>query len=424
MECIHKDLGSYQYHFIPTKEFKTITLRVVFHTPIVKEDITKRLVLSDILFQSSNKYRSKRELTIQAEELYAADISIHLQRVGNYLFTNFNLQVLEDQYTEEGNLEKSFAFLQEILFSPDVKKSSFSKEKLDIVKNKVRVNIDSMKEDAKGYSLLRLMENYDKESPISYRMIGYLEDLEKIDGENLYETYQKMIQHDYVDIFVIGDFDSQEMLEKVKKYFHFPTVKKRKKPYALSNKKIRKRKLYAKETISNSQSKLGIVCPLSKMSDYEKNYSMVLANLILGGGTDSKLFQNVREKNSLCYTIYSNYQKLDQALIISAGIDRVNYKKTVELIQKNIGMMKKGKITNQEIQMAKEFYLSSLESVYESQNSMIHECMAESILGLDPIDQRREIMRNVKKGDIVKASKKIHMDTIFLLEGIGHEEEV
>ena len=107
MDYIKKDLGSYNLHMINTEKFKTITVKVVFHTPIIKQEITKRNVLADVLLQSSKKYNSKRDLIIAAEELYSVDIANNNQRLGNYILTSFNFQVLMDKYTEEGNLEKS-----------------------------------------------------------------------------------------------------------------------------------------------------------------------------------------------------------------------------------------------------------------------------------------------------------------------------
>ena len=321
MKYISKDLGSFGLHMINSDKFKTITVKVLFHTPIIKEEITKRNVLADILLQSSKKYDSKRNLTIEAEELYAAELSANNQRLGNYIGTSFTLQVLQDIYTEENNVEKSIEFLSDIIFDPDVENQAFKTDKLDIVKYNVVVGITSLKEDATSYALTRMAEAYDKDSPISYRMSGYIEDLEKINEKNLYEAYRKMIESDYVDIYVVGNFEPKEMMRMIKKYFRFKKIKKRKASYSLEIKKTRKRRLFAKETIENSQSKLAMVCPLPKLTDFEKNYSMVLANIILGGGTDSKLFKEVREKNSLCYSIYSFMNKLDSVLIITAGID-------------------------------------------------------------------------------------------------------
>ena len=74
MEYINKDLGSFNLHMIKTKKFKTISVRVVFHTPIIKEEITMRNLVTDILIQSSKEYPTRRDLTMKAEDLYAAEI--------------------------------------------------------------------------------------------------------------------------------------------------------------------------------------------------------------------------------------------------------------------------------------------------------------------------------------------------------------
>lgn len=417
MQVINKDLGSYNLHFIKTDLFKTITMKVIFHTPIIKEDITKRNILSDILLQSTKEYKTRRDLTIKSEDLYAADIYTANQRAGNYIMTSFILQTLNDKYTEENNFEESIKFLHEIIFNPDVEEERFKEDKLELVKSNATLALNSIKEDAANYSLIRMSEAYDKTSPISYRMTGYLEDLDKITEENLYEYYERMLDNDYVDIFILGDINEKELLPIIKKYFKFKKVKKRKASYYLPNKKPRKRRLFAKETTKNSQSKLAIACPIAKMTDYEKNYSLLLANIILGGTGDSKLFKEVREENSLCYTIRSNYNRLDNLMVINAGIDNVNFDKAVELITKNVQDMKKGKFTDSDINVAKEFYKTSAESLMESPSRIINEVLTEEILGVEPLSERVRKIEKVTKRDIIRACKKINMDTVFLLEG-------
>ena len=417
MQVINKDLGSYNLHFIKTDIFKTITMKVIFHTPIIKEDITKRNILSDILLQSTKEYKTRRDLTIKSEDLYAADIYTSNQRVGNYIMTSFILQTLNDKYTEENNFEESIKFLHEIIFNPDVEEERFKEDKLELVKSNATLALNSIKEDATNYSLIRMSEAYDKTSPISYRMTGYLEDLDKITEENLYEYYERMLDNDYVDIFILGDINEKELIPIIKKYLKYKKVKKRKASYYLPNKKPRKRRLFAKETTKNSQSKLAIACPITKMTDYEKNYSLLLANIILGGTGDSKLFKEVREENSLCYTIRSNYNRLDNLMVINAGIDNVNFDKAVELITKNIQDMKKGKFTDSDINVAKEFYKTSAESLMESPSRIINEVLTEEILGVEPLSERVRKIEKVTKKDIMRACKKINMDTVFLLEG-------
>ena len=380
-----------------------------------------RNILSDLLLQSTSKYSSKRNMIIEAEELYAADVYNNTQRIGNYIMTSFMLQVLNDRYTESGNLEKAIAFMGEILFHPDIKNKCFKDDKLSIVKKNCEVALSSLKEDPVDYSMIRLKEAYDKENPISYRMLGYKDDLEKIDVSNLYQYYLNMIENDFVDIYVVGDFKADELLMMIKKNFKFRKIKKKHVSFDIKNKPCRKRRLIAKEKNHSSQSKLAIACPIEKLKDHEKNYALVLGNIIFGGGVDSKLFKDVREKNSLCYSIYSIYSKLDNMMLISAGIDRDAFEKTVSLITNILEKLKKGKFSENDVKVAKEFYQSSITSIEESPMNLIREYLTEEMIGLDPYQERVKIMNKVKRSEIIKAFKKIKMDTIFLLEG-DHDE--
>ena len=423
MEYIKKDLGSYKLHLIKTDKFKSITVKVSFHRVIKKNEITIRNILSDMFMQSSKKYNSKRELTIKAQDLYAAGLRTTNSRLGNYINTDFYLTVLNDKYTEDGNFASSLEFLGEIIFNPDVEDGKFNEEKLDIVKSTCRSALNSIKEDASNYSLIRMAEAFGEGEPISYRMMGYLEDLDNITGTSLYEFYLDMIKNDFVDIFVIGDIDIKEATDLIKKYFKFDILKKLKMPFMVDEKKPRRSKLVFNEEIDNTQSKLAIGCRINGLSEYERNYPLTLFNVIFGGCSDSKLFKEVREENSLCYTIYSITNKLDNVLLIRAGIDKENYKKTVSLIEKNLKDMCNGKFDETDILMAKEYYNTALEDIEDSQSKIINNYLMMELINTDDIDVKREKMSKVTKSEIVKVAKKVTIDTIFCLEGVRNEED-
>lgn len=424
MEYIKKDLGSYKLHLIKTDKFKSITVKVSFHRVIKKNEITIRNILSDMFMQSSKKYNSKRELTIKAQDLYAAGLRTTNSRLGNYINTDFYLTVLNDKYTEDDNFASSLEFLSEIIFNPDVEDGKFNEEKLDIVKSTCRSALNSIKEDASNYSLIRMAEAFGEGEPISYRMMGYLEDLDNITGTSLYEFYLDMIKNDFVDIFVIGDVDIKEATDLIKMYFKFDILKKLKMPFMVDEKKPRRSKLVFNEKIDNTQSKLAIGCRINGLSEYERNYPLTLFNVIFGGCSDSKLFKEVREENSLCYTIYSITNKLDNVLLIRAGIDKENYKKTVSLIEKNLKDMCNGKFDETDILMAKEYYNTALEEIEDSQSKIINNYLMMELINTDDIDVKREKMSKVTKSEIVKVAKKVTIDTIFCLEGVRNEEDL
>ena len=422
MEYVKKDLGSYNLHLIKTNKFKTITVRIAFRSPVVKEEITVRNILCDMFLQSSSKYPSKRELTIAAQDLYAADIQTYNSRLGNYNNLDIYLSVLHDRYTEEGNFRKALDFLKEIVFYPDVLNQQFSLEKLEIVKATAKSHLSSLKEDGASYSLLRLFEVMDKKRVSSYRMVGYLEDLEKITPSSLYQYYQKMIRSDLVDIFVIGDIDIKKMTQMIREVIPIKTVKRQRVPYLLEDVRPRSKRLFEKEVVSTSQSKLAIGCRAHGLNDYERNYALTLFNIILGGSGDSKLFKEVREKYSLCYVINSVPNKLDHLILIRAGIDKENYTKTVELIDNILLDMKKGKINDEEIRVAKEYFCTALDELEDSPNQILDNYYMMELIGTDTIDEKRRKIMKVTKEDIVKVAKKVKIDTVFFLEGDSNEK--
>lgn len=418
MQYIKRDLGSYKLHMIKTDKFKSIMIKVSFRRPIKKQEITMRNILCNMLTQSSNNYKTKRQMAIKAQDLYAASISSNNSRIGNYINTDIVLATLSDKYTEEGNFKKSLEFLRDIIYNPDVTNNKFNEKSLDIVKTNANIALEGLREDSNLYSIMRLMENMDSDSPISYRITGYLEDLDKVNSSNLYTYYKKMIDKDLMDIFVVGNIDFDEIEELIKENFKIKTFKKCRVKYLLDEKKTRIRKKTVIETDENSQSKLAIGCRVSGLSEYERNYPLTLYSIILGSGTDSKLFKVAREEHSLCYYINAVPNKLDNVILIRAGIDSENIKKTSEVVEQQMKMMQKGKFSEEDINIAKEYFNTALDNIVESESSIISTYYMMELLGLDDIELRRKKMNEVSAEEIVKVAKKIKLDTIYCLEGI------
>ena len=244
MEYIKRELGSYKLHMIKTDKFKTIKVKVSFRRPILKEEVTMRNILSQILVQTTNKYKTKRDLAIKAQDLYAASISSSNSRIGNYINTDIILSVLNDKYTEEGNFSTAIDFLYDIIYDPNVDDNSFDKNQLEIIKTSAKTELESEKEDSNYYSILRLHEIMDANNPSSIKMSGYIEDLDSIDGEKLYEYYKEVLKKDLMDIFVIGNIDTKEIEKLIKSKFNIKTFKKSRKPYYVKETKPRLRRRF------------------------------------------------------------------------------------------------------------------------------------------------------------------------------------
>jgi len=417
MNYTRHELGAYNLHLINTDKFKTVKVEISFKKPIQKEDSTYRNLLCELMTLTTKKYKTKRQLAIKKQELYSSFIGATNHRYGNYINTIFSLNVLNDKYTEEGNFNNALMFFKDIIFDVDVEGNGFNEKNFEREKNNYKLDLDGIKEDSDSYSMIRMYEVMEKDGPSSYRLMGYPEILEDITKEDLYHHYKDMLKTSLVDVFVIGDFDNEEMLEKIRSFMSLNVFKKKRVNYVLEEKELRKRRLFGAEQADNLQSKLAYGFRFQKLSTYERNYPLTLLNIIFGGGVESKLFREVREKHSLCYYINSVCNKFDNIIMVRAGIDKANLKQTVDLVDKELTKLKKGKISDEDIAKAKEFYLTVLDAIEENPSQILSDYLMMEILETDSIVEKRKKIMEVSKNDIVKVAKKIKGDTVFCLEG-------
>jgi len=422
MQYKKTELGSYNLHMIKTSRFKTINVQIIFSDQIKKDEITKRNFLSDIITYSSKLYPTKKDISIKSQDLYAANVYATSYRLGNYYNTDFNLSFLNERYSEPGLTEKSLEFLSEIIFNPNVMDNKFDSSSFNVIKNNMRLQIESIKEDTRKYSMIKMLENMDPKAPYSYHGFGYIEDLEKITEENLYEYYKSFIKKSSVEIFVIGDIDFDNIEKIIRDKFKFNIYRKKKESPIIIHDKVRSKVKTIIDEDEINQSKLTIGCKMMGLTDFEKNYVLTLYNIILGGGSESLLFQNVREKNSLCYYVSSSSNKVDNLIIISSGIAKENFKKTLKLIKQEMKNIEKGNFADEIIERAKIRYVSIIDEIYDYPNQIISSYYAKEILGTDVPEIRKKKIMEVTKEDIIAISKKIKMDTIYLLGGKDIDE--
>ena len=86
--------------------------------------------------------------------------------------------------------------------------------------------------------------------------------------------------------------------------------------------------------------------------------------------------------------------------------------------------MTKGDFTEEQIDIAKESYISLLNEIEDNPDAIVETYLAKDLLNLGDIEERKEEIKKVTKDDIIRVSKKVKIDTVFLLEGVvlSHED--
>lgn len=426
----YKKISTYSYnlHIIKTNKFKTVTVQVGFKRKLKKEEITYRNMIVNMLCESTSLYPSKRLMTIQTENLYDLYYKGMNYISGRYNIMNFSVTFLNEEYTEEGLLDQSIKFLADIIFKPNIEKNknkiSFNNKNFEQSYNLLKDNIISQKENPDVYSKIRMLEHMEPDSYLSYRSVGYIEDLENINSKKLYEYYESILNSDIMDIFIIGDVNEKHIKKIIEDYFsRIKTFKKPSESHFVVPKKAKLIPKTFRENQKINQSKLVLGYKIDKMDDFQLRYVLNVYSYILGGGPDSKLFKTVREQNSLCYYISSVGQPLNSIMTIKAGINKSDFKKALSLIKKEVLNMKKGKFSDEDIIKAKITYVNSLKELEDNPDSLISLYAGIEYLNSDSLSERFKKINKVTKDDVIKLASKIHLDTIYLLEGEDNEEK-
>lgn len=403
-------------HKIKTNKYKTNLMSVFLTSKLSRDDITKKALILTVLRRGTNNLKTQEEISKKLEELYGASFDCGIDKLGDKHVLKFYVESLNEQYLyqKEDILNQSLNILFDIVFNPLLENGVFKQEYIDEEKQNLRIIIEGQKDNKAAYATQRCIEEMYKEKPYGLYKYGYVEDLEKIDSKNLYEAYLDLIKTCKIDIFVSGDFDEKTLEEKVKSNQQISKLEPRKVEYLdeESESSNTQEENVVRENMQISQGKLNI--GLDVLSDNKSAVSVY--NAILGGGANSKLFQNVREKASLAYSAGSIYIKPKSKIIIKTGIEHKNYDKALQIIKEQIDDMKNGKFSDEDIQHAKELIIASFKSMQDEQDSEIsfyfgREIQKES----KDIDKQIKEVSEVTKQNIVDVANKIKINTIFFL---------
>ena len=406
-------------HEIQTDKFKTNLIAVFLTMPITRENVTKNALISAVLRRGSKNMPTLAQISKDMEEMYGASFDCGIDKTGDSQVLKFYIETINDKYIPQKNeniLKKSIEKLLEIIFNPLIENNAFKKEYIEQEKENIKRIIKGKTDNKARYAFDRCLEEMYKNKPYGLYKYGYIEDLEKITAESLYEYYKKMISKCKIDIFVSGNID--EVTEMIKNNENIQKLSDRESQYIL-NKIERKEKVEEKEIIEEmdvTQGKIVIGLDLH-LENENQMYDTVVYNAILGGSANSKMFQEVREKASLAYTAGSNYIRYKSNIFIKCGIEIKNYQKAMEIIQKQLEDMKNGIFTDEDIENAKKGIISVIKGIDDEQDTQITYLFGHEITNINTTeDEYIEKINNVTKEDIIKVAQSIAINTVYFLK--------
>ena len=133
----------------------------------------------------------------------------------------------------------------------------------------------------------------------------------------------------------------------------------------------------------------------------ERVYSLLAFNNVFGSGMSCRLFQNIREKEGLVYSISAGHSSYvgAGAFDIAAGMSPENLERVAELTVKEIERIKLEKLTRDEVQRAKEQLKGSYILSYESTGARMQGA-GRSLLLNKPLYTQEEVLEKIDRVDV------------------------
>lgn len=408
-------------HCIETPIFKTNLVSVFITSKLNRDNITKDALIPAVLRRGTKKLKTQEEISKLLENMYGASFDCGIEKSGDNHVLKFYLESLNDSYIKksENLMKNSISTLLEIVFNPYLEDGKFKNDYVESEKNNLKQIIEAKIDNKDAYAYTRAVEEMFKDMPYSLYKYGYIEDLESINSENLYKHYENLLKRSKIDIFISGNVQNDEIINIIKENENILNLQDRTPDFYVNNetseKNVKKDEEYFEEKMNIAQGKLVIGLNILT-NEKESRFPALLYNTILGDSANSKLFQNVREKAHLAYTARSGYVRTKQCIFIRAGIEIENYEKALEIIKEQIDDMKNGKFNNEDIENAKKYLISSIDSIEEEQDTEITYYFGQELSNefYTPEEYKQKI-KSISKEDIEEIANKIQINTIFFL---------
>ncbi len=347
--------------------------------------------------------------------LYGASLGSGVQKIGEYQALGLSAGGIASRYAFGG--EDMFAelsgLLLGVLFDPLrdenglFPEDGFTQEKRQQLEQK-----DAEFSDKMIYAHQRCHELLFEGRPAGLDRLGSREDIEALTREDLRGAWEELLAGVRFEIFTLGD--CQPDVDALRERFSKIGMAHKLQPVSYEKSELKR----VTECQPVAQSKLTMA--FRAQVPAEERLLFQLTSAVLGEPTSSNLFQNVREKQSLCYYCDSAFSWVNNAMFIESGVETDNLDRAEEAILAQITAMQKGEVSEDELKYAKLYMCNHLRAVEDSLHRVESWYMSRAFDQPDMSpEQAAGILTEYTVDDVVQAANRLQPAVVYKLKGGG-----
>ena len=411
-----------------SEKFKTACLSLTLLTQLQRETAAMNALIPYVLRRGTARYPDMEALSARMDELYGAAVEPVVRRIGEIQGLGFYASIPESAYLPGGQnvLRDTAALLSELLLSPATRGGLLLPQYVDSEKEKMLDAIRSRVNDKRGYALFRCVEEMCCCEDFAVGRLGSETECEAINYKKLTRQYHTLLQCSPVEIFYCGQARNREVADVLRDALI--TLPRGEIDYEIGTdlrmNALEDKVRFVEEKLDVNQGNLVIGWRLGECMEDPDVAAIYVFIAIFGGGSSSKLFQNVREKQQLCYYAGSLVDTHKGLLLVSAGIAFDKLDAARDEIFAQLDAIRQGEITDEELQAARAGIASDLRALTDSQGELEGFWLSQALDGLDygPMELA-ELVEEVTREDVTAVAKSLDCDLIYFLRCEDGEED-
>ncbi len=399
--------------------FKQGCLSVQLVQPMAQQTAAVNALIPAVLLRGTRRDPDLRAITQHLDDLYGASVSTLVRRIGDYQTAGLYCSFMEDRFALPGDqiLAPMVELLRQLLLEPLTEEGGFCRDYVESEKKNLISAIESERNDKRAYAAAQLLRSMCSKDSFGIPRLGEKEQVEKIDHRSAYDHYQTLLSQSPIALFYVGSAAPCQVAALFMPVF--AEIQRNFLPLPAQTPFQDGGGRHQTEQMEVAQGKLcmGFVTPITQQQ--EEFAAMQVLNTLFGAGMTSKLFMNVREKLSLCYSIGSGYYGSKGIVTVSAGIDTDKEQVTRQEILRQLDACCRKDFTDEELRAAKEAILSGLRGIHDSPGS-IENYYATACLSGFPLtpEAYRHAVQLVDADKAAAAARSLCYHSSFFLKGV------
>lgn len=407
-------------NYVHSDRFKTGCFSFNLLRPLAAETAAPNALLPTVLLRGCEGYPDIQAISRRLDTLYGATVGTLVRKKGEAQLVGLYADFLEDRY---GGGEKLFlemmAFVRALLFAPLEEKGGFVSEFVASERQNLLNTIAARVNEKRAYAIHRLLSHMCRGEAYAVPRLGEADTLDHVDGRSLKARWDQLLAFSPVEIFYLGQQSQGAVCEALSQFLpHLPDGGRPAVPAAKVCRPARSVQ-YIQEEMDVTQGKLSLGLRTDITADDPRYPAMMLLNAVYGAGMTSKLFLKIREEQSLCYYANSSVDKFKGVMVVGSGIEFDQYQVALGGILDQLEACKRGEITEEELESARNYLLSGLRTGCDSPGRLDDYAVGQALAGrTGTMEDLAAQLTAVKRSDLVEAAQTLTLDTVYFLKGV------